>query len=78
MPGTVSLALVEKMVLSILMEIGLKPSECDPCLFVGVPSSPGISAADNNSHIHIGLYADDFVYLLEDNVIEQHLEWLSV
>ena len=61
---------------SILVDMGLKPSLHDPCLFQGVPSSPNSPAATHDTPLHLGLYVDDFVYFSKDSAIEEILERL--
>ena len=50
-----------KMVNSILVNMGLKPSLHDHCIFQGVPSSPDSPTATNDKPLHFGLYVYDFV-----------------
>ena len=64
------------MVNSIRVDMDLKPSLHDPCLFQGVPSSPDSPAATNDKPLHLGLYVDDFIYFSEDSAIEKRFERL--
>ena len=64
------------MVNSILIAVGLQPSLHDPCLFLGVPSSPTSPAAATDKSLHLGLYVDDFVYFSEDSAIKKRFERL--
>lgn len=53
-----------------MLDMGLKPSAHDPCLFIGVPSTPDSPAADGDKPLHVGIYVDDFVYFSEDTAVE--------
>ena len=69
---------------SILMELGIKPSLHDSCLYQGVPSSsdnrdptcvsqfPADRAVPTDKPLHLGLYVDDFVYFSEDPHQKNH------
>ena len=65
-----------KIVNSIIIDMGLKPSLHDPCLFQAVPSSPDSHAATDDKPLHLGLYVDNFVYFSEDSAIEKRFERL--
>ena len=65
-----------KMVNSILIDMGLKPSLHDPCLFQGVPSYHDSPASTNDTPLHRGLSVEDFVYFSEDSAIEKRIERL--
>jgi hypothetical protein len=57
-----------------LIEMGLKQSTHDPCLFHGVPSSPDFPAGETDAPLTVGLYVDDMVYYSTDDDIEQRFE----
>jgi len=57
-----------------MLDMGLKPSAHDPCMFVGVPSTDAQPAGDHDKPIHVGIYVDDFVYFSEDAAVESRFE----
>ena len=59
---------------SSLKAMGLRPSASDPCLFIGVPSSPDHPASPGDKPIQVGIYVDDFVYYSEDDAVESRFE----
>lgn len=54
--------------------MGLQPSASDPCLFIGVPSTPEHPASPGDRPIQVGIYVDDFVYYSEDDAVESRFE----
>jgi len=52
-----------------LCQMGLRPAENSPCLFVGYPI-PG------RTPIYIGIYVDDIIYFSLSNEVERHFEQL--
>ena len=65
-----------RLVTSILFDMGLQPSLHDPCFFQGVPFSEASPASSMDKPLHLRLYVNDFVYLLEDASIKQRFERL--
>ena len=57
--------------LAALLQMGLKQSAHDPCLFHGVPSTPTSPASPSDASITIGLYVDDMVYYSTNDSIEE-------
>jgi hypothetical protein len=56
---------------TILHSTGLKPSLEDPCLYSGFVHNPSnLLSAPSLTHITLGLYVDDFDYVLEDPTVE--------
>jgi hypothetical protein len=56
------------------MDMGLKQSTHDPCLFHGVPSTPDFPASDTDAPVTVGLYVDDMVYYSTNDASEQRFE----
>ena len=73
---------------SVLVDLGIKPSLHDPCLYQGVPSSrddrdptcvsqfPADREVPTDKPLHLGLYVDDFIYFSEDPEIKRRFERL--
>ena len=61
-----------------MLKMYLNPSPHDPCLLYGVPSNT--YSPDTiyivQSHLHIGLYVDDFVFYYSDTTKEALLKKL--
>lgn len=57
-----------------LLNMGLKQSPHDPCLFYGVPSTPDHPASPDDEPLTIGLYVDDMVYYSPTDAVEKRFE----